>query len=121
MKKIIATTLVLALGGLACGKEEGATTAPEATPATATPTTEAPEATTPDPATAGTDPAAGSDAGAAAAAGADVAPEAATASEVPTSEDFEEKAAKDVKKDNLEQEVQKMEKELGVKDAKKTK
>ena len=120
MKKIIATTLVLALGGLACGKEEGAKPAPEATPATATPTTPDPTPTTPDPATAGTDPAAG-DAGAAAAGSADVAPEAATAAEVPTAEDFEEKAAKDVKKENLEQEVQKMEKELGVKEAKKAK
>jgi type IV secretory pathway VirB10-like protein len=43
----------------------------------------------------------------------DVAPEAAAANEVPTAEDFEEKAAAEVNKKNLETEVSRMEKELG--------
>jgi hypothetical protein len=49
---------------------------------------------------------------AAPAAGSDVAPEVAGAQEIPAEEDFEEKAAAEVKAENLEDEVKKMEKEL---------
>ena len=46
------------------------------------------------------------------AAAADAAP-AAASKEVPTEQDFEEKAASEVTKDNVEGEVEKMEKEIG--------
>ncbi len=46
------------------------------------------------------------------AAAADAAP-AAASKEVPTEQDFEEKAASEVTKDNVEAEVEKMEKEIG--------
>lgn len=121
MKKIIIATAALA--ALACGKEPAGSpdkaTPPEgqkpAAPAAA-PSTEpapAPPAAVPD-----TDEQANPDlspepAGAAAA---DVPPEAAAVpGEIPTAEDFEEKAATDVDKGNLETEVSRMEKELGVK------
>ena len=45
-------------------------------------------------------------------AAADAAP-AAASKEVPTEQDFEEKAASEVTKDNVEAEVEKMEKEIG--------
>jgi hypothetical protein len=119
MRKTIITA-TLALGVLGCGKGEGDKKPPEAAAdASATGT----EATAPDPAAAtdaaATDPAAADPAGSTAGAEPDVAPEAAAATDVPTAEDFEEKAAKDVDKTNLEQEVTKMEKELGAKAPKK--
>jgi len=125
-KTILSATL--ALGLLACGKGEGEKKEPEppATAPTTPPATDTPAAGA-DPA-AGTDAAAGSDpaAGTDPAAGADPAaggeappPEAAGAGEVPTREDFEEKATKDLDQKNLESEVSKMEKELGVQPDKK--
>jgi hypothetical protein len=111
----------LALGLAACGKGEGETkTEPATTEPTAPVATDKPAA---DPAAGGTDPAA-ADAGtgaepAAAGSGGDAPPEAATAEPVPTTEDFEEKAAKEVDQKNLETEVSKMEKELGIETPKK--
>ncbi|HTE49932.1 MAG TPA: hypothetical protein VK698_03610 [Kofleriaceae bacterium] len=117
MRKII-TVVALATGILACGKasNDGADKKePEAAaPATPPPAAGDVKPATPDPAAPATDPAAAAGDPAAA----DVAPEAAAATDVPTTEDFEEKAATGVNKTNLEQEVSKMEKELGAKPAK---
>lgn len=46
------------------------------------------------------------------AAAADAAPAAGTPKEIPTEQDFEEKAAAEVTKDNVEAEVEKLEKEI---------
>jgi hypothetical protein len=122
MRKTIISA-ALALGVAACGKAENegdkkpAEPAPATTPAAGgeTATAPGPAATAADAGAA--DPAATADP--ATPAEPDVAPEAAGATEVPTTEDFEEKATKDVGEKNLEQEVDKMEKELGVEPAKK--
>jgi hypothetical protein len=113
----------LALGLAACGKGEGET---KTEPATTEPTAPAATDTPAEPAAGGTDPAAaaGADAGAEPAAagsetGGEAPPEAAAAEPVPTTEDFEEKAAKEVDPKNLETEVSKMEKELGIEAPKK--
>jgi hypothetical protein len=119
MKKIafISISIAVALGALACSQEAGqggASKAPEADKPAAAPA--AAPAAEPAPAA----PAAVDQTGAAAAAdpaAADVTPEAAAVpEEVPTAEDFEEKVAADVDKKNLETEVTRLEKELGVKD-----
>jgi len=120
MTKIIIATAAFA--ALACGKEPAGSpdqgTPPEgqkpAAPAAA-PSTEpapAPPAAVPD-----TDEQHNPDLSseAAGAPSTDVSPEsAAVPGEIPTAEDFEEKAATDVGKGNLETEVSRMEKELGV-------
>jgi hypothetical protein len=122
MKKIIIA--LAALAALACGVEPAAkpsaATPPDgqkpAAPAPAAGTTEpapAPPAAVPD-----TDEHADPELGAdpASRVSADVPPEAAAVpGEIPTAEDFEEKAASDLSKGNLETEVSRMEKEIGVK------
>ena len=124
MKKIIIAAAALAV--LACGKEpadkSGAGTPPESQKPAAAP---APAATQTEPAPAPpaavpeADEHADPDLAAADPAGrisADMPPEAAAVpGEIPTAEDFEEKAAADVSKGNLETEVSRMEKEIGVK------
>jgi len=112
----------LALGLMACGKGEGENK--KAEPAPAAPTAPAATDTPPAAPAAPADQAAATAAGDAGAgtesaaegteAGGEAPPEAAKAEPVPTPEDFEEKAAKDVDKKNLESEVSKMEKELGI-------
>ena len=96
----LAIAFIAALTLAACGKSENKNGP------TAEKTAQGPE--TPPPAA----PAA--DAGAAGGSP-DVAPEATGSGEVPTEQDFEDKAAKEVDKKNLEGEVNKMEKELGSK------
>jgi hypothetical protein len=116
----------LALGLAACGKGDGET---KTEPATSQPTAPVAADTPADPAAAdpaagGTDPAAadagtGAEPAAGSETGGEAPPEAAAAEPVPTTEDFEEKAAKEVDQKNLETEVTKMEKELGMEPPKK--
>jgi hypothetical protein len=100
----ISSTCFAALALLAVGCDKGgAPAASKDAPATASA------------ATAPADKPAGDAGAAAAAAPADVAPEAAGLPAVPTEQDFEAKAKASVDAKNLEAEVAKMEKELGVK------
>ena len=98
----LAIALIAALTLAACGKSENKNS-PTAEKTAQGPTTETPPPAAP-----------AADAGAAGGSE-DVAPEAAGAGEVPTEQDFEDKAAKEVDKKNLEGEVNKMEKDLGAK------
>ncbi len=122
MKKIIIATAALA--ALACGKEpadktgagappESRKPAPATAPAATTEPAPAPPAAVPE-----TDEQTDPDLSAepVARVSADIPPEAsAVPGEIPTAEDFEEKAAADVSKGNLETEVTRMEKEIGAK------